>query len=1719
MQQPDLPIFDRRYQYIRSLGQGAQGIVHLARDRIFGNRLVAIKSLRPQARVEWQAAFRHEFEVLAGLSHPRLSQVHDFGTTENGRVYFTRDYVVGDDLKTATAEMYADELVAVLVEVCRALKPLHSRGLLHGDLKPGNIICSPDGVAHLIDFSFVQPSGEDAVQRGTVQYMAPEVIKGRFVDMRADLYSLGIAIYDILSGTPPFEGTSADVIRGHLGDHRPTPVPRCITTRPTLSSDILDGIIGITRRLIARNPDDRFPDVSEVEAAFTALVPDQVLVDPLPDYPVIPASIGLDQELKRLQEWLISRYQIPSDAHTLKVVQGALGTGKTAVLRNIKWWAELNDIAVIETRFGGELLEPIARIIDQSLCFLTSDPATLTIGEHLRGQLTRPGVSGADVNGLMQESALFLKKAAQKRHLLIEISDLEQGSPEAIRVLSGLVAAMEPSDPVVILVASEPSFPWRERLGQGERVALPGLSTDQIAPLVASFFGKADMGVANRIRTHTGGNPLFVMALLRDLAATGKGVDQLEQLGPPRQLEVYWRDKLDTLGQEKRHVVEAAAVIDRTASAAEIARVADMEPDALQAVTVTLEADGWLRRGIDGYHVATAFLANEIRGAIDDTTRIDYHRRVVDIEPNEAKKLLHAARAKQVTPIVAQGREVSRSLEIAGALHAARELTTEMLALLEDHAQADLMRLDLGRICLAQGDYETAEHYLMPLARHPRQDVQRRSALLLGSLLALVGDLDRAATYLNLALDMASTPSEEARAYGELANVAFMRGDLKACAASAQSGLDRAPKQHPIRADLLRVLAKEEAQAGRHAEALGSARDAVSEARLSGDRHAIARAIDMLAWVRQQSGDLVSAVNELERAATLYREIGDLPRLMRDQLVLGDLKWWLESWPEALNHYEEADRIAGAVANPIKRLLVIIGLGQALVKVGRLERAKLVIGEAEQEAVRLGQEELRLKAVFYKGDLLAAQGKVGKAISQYNEARTGFERLCRQDPGKEDATLRSDTEKGGWVRKQAILADIELEMAGWLLWRNRPGDVGEADKLVQRAKTRTREEEGRLFEENLALREGMVAIAAGRSEVGISLLDGLIEALEKTKTRDIAWQAHLVAAKGYMARDADFLARRRLRQAEDNLNALAAGFSAEQRLSFWQDVRRAEVRRLLTATRPSSGFSSSGLVKKEIGEIDQEAQALYRILDINKQLSTERDLTRLLEGILDAAIELTGAEQGLLLMATDQADGRLEVCAARELDSGDKNNPHERFSQSIAESVYLDGDPVVTVDAMGDDRFNEFLSVHELRLKSVACLPVQYRGQTLGVLYLENRLRRGRFGGRDLRVLAAFSDQVAIAIAHARLLEEAKARASEVAAARRDLASAYDRQAADLNARQADLKRVHGQLDRLRSRIEGTGDYHGAIGTGPAMARIFSLIERVKDLQVPVVFIGASGTGKDLLARILHDQSNRGSGPFLVMSCGSLPETLIESTLFGHLKGAFSGATTDRQGLLHAADGGTLYLDEIGDMTPRMQIDLLRVLQEGCFTPLGSSTAIRVNFRLIASSKVPLQELVDNGRLRQDLLYRLQVVTLEIAPLRKRREDILPLVRRFIDREAGQANRPERPLTRDAADALIAHEWPGNVRELEQVVRRTILIGDSAGPIQAEELGLKTLSKDGVMPKRTPEKQRGFTSKEAAHIIDALEQCQWNRTRAAEALGIPRRTFYRKIKRLGIALK
>ncbi|MFN0243637.1 MAG: sigma 54-interacting transcriptional regulator [Planctomycetota bacterium] len=538
-------------------------------------------------------------------------------------------------------------------------------------------------------------------------------------------------------------------------------------------------------------------------------------------------------------------------------------------------------------------------------------------------------------------------------------------------------------------------------------------------------------------------------------------------------------------------------------------------------------------------------------------------------------------------------------------------------------------------------------------------------------------------------------------------------------------------------------------------------------------------------------------------------------------------------------------------------------------------------------------------------------------------------------------------------------------------------------------------------------------------------------------------------------------------------------------------------------------------------EARSEHERLVAFARIARELVRETELAALLRLIVDAAIELPGAERGFLLLAVDHgapASGgaprelsALKVRVARSFDGTDIPVPQSRLSLSVATQVFQTGEPLLSVDAGRDERLSGMASVEDLRLRSVMCVPVRIEGQVEGVLYLDHRLQQAAFDEEDLELVDLIAHQAAIAILNARRVAELRDQNVRLQESRKQIERLNEQLGRKVRDRDTELAVVRAALDRERGRY----DYTAIVGASDGMRQLFQRLDRIIESDLPVLIQGESGTGKELIARAIHFNGARAQKPFVTENCAALPDTLLESELFGHSRGAFTGAHKQKRGLLEQADGGTLFLDEIGDMSAEMQKKLLRVLQEGEFRPVGSDTRIQVNVRLLAASHKNLEELVSRGEFREDLYYRVHVLAITLPPLRERREDVPLLADSLLARAARDAGRAVPHLPQEVIAALVSYDWPGNVRELENEMRRLVVLAQ--GDVRLEQLSTAVLERKARLGAPAPtgiengDIRAAVADLERRSIELALSRARGNKSRAAAELGISRFALQRKL--------
>lgn len=486
---------------------------------------------------------------------------------------------------------------------------------------------------------------------------------------------------------------------------------------------------------------------------------------------------------------------------------------------------------------------------------------------------------------------------------------------------------------------------------------------------------------------------------------------------------------------------------------------------------------------------------------------------------------------------------------------------------------------------------------------------------------------------------------------------------------------------------------------------------------------------------------------------------------------------------------------------------------------------------------------------------------------------------------------------------------------------------------------------------------------------------------------------------------------------------------------------------------------------------NQEQLDTYRkLFAFSHELLGNYQVPQLLESLMDHIISLSQADKGFLVLVEGEL---MDVKVARNMKRENILDAQGQISDSIIHKVVQTRQPIIVSDALNDQEFSSSMSVISLRLCSVMCVPLIARGTLLGAIYVGNDNVVNLFERKHLDTLSIFAAQASLVVANALLVN-------------------------DLQLRNRELQ---SKIDSLR--------FGSIIGSCPSMREVFRKIERVATTDVTVLIQGETGTGKELIAREIHNHSQRIKGPFITINCGAIPESLLESELFGHVRGAFTGATDTRPGKFQLADKGTIFLDEIGEMPLNLQVKLLRVLQEREITKVGATRSETIDIRVVAATNRDLEKRVRENAFREDLFYRLNVVTLTLPPLRERGDDILMIARYLLQKFCKEFNVPQKGFAPEAAIAMRKYAWPGNIRQLENRLKKAAILSDKP-MLTPEDLDL--------IPEILAEIQPLSVAKEEfqrRYINEVLELNGGNRTKTARDLGVDPRTIFRHLEKEG----
>src|SRR5215471_3167755 len=493
------------------------------------------------------------------------------------------------------------------------------------------------------------------------------------------------------------------------------------------------------------------------------------------------------------------------------------------------------------------------------------------------------------------------------------------------------------------------------------------------------------------------------------------------------------------------------------------------------------------------------------------------------------------------------------------------------------------------------------------------------------------------------------------------------------------------------------------------------------------------------------------------------------------------------------------------------------------------------------------------------------------------------------------------------------------------------------------------------------------------------------------------------------------------------------------------------------------------------GGVSNELLGLRKLQSFSEKLMLKGSIDELLDTMLDDILELTGADKGVVLLTVPDdsagADKKVSVRAVRNVKKESITDERGGVSDSIVRTVLGTARPVIVSDALADTTFGKSESVVALQLSSVMCAPLLSQGDVIGALYVGNDRVKHLFERPQLDVLTIYAAQASLILQNAMLL----------------------------SALRADREKLAQELSDKR--------FGEIIGSCASMVEVFRKVQKVASTDISVLITGETGTGKELIARELHRRSPRVDGPFVTINCGAIPENLIESELFGHVRGAFTGAVQSRSGKFQAADGGTLFLDEIGELPLSLQVKLLRALQERVVIRVGDSRPEKVDIRVVAATNKVLEDEIKRGTFREDLYYRLNVVNLFLPPLRERGDDVVIIAKALLSKYADEMKSAVKGFSPPALAAIRKYAWPGNIRQLENRLKKALVLCDRT-LLSAEDLDLGPEAQQPILPleKAKEEFQRRY-------VLDVLERNNGNRTQTARDLGVDPRTIFRYLEK------
>jgi len=1715
-----MELIANRFEIKRRLGTGAFGEVYQVVDRRNGD-ILCLKMLK---RVDRAFEVRHanEFELLARLEHPGLIKVYEYGIDQAAGLYFTMEYASGGDLGSRLPLTPA-EFFRAFGLLCSALAYIHRRGLVHGDLKPQNVLIDSAGCYRLSDFG-LSAMGDSAMEMksvGSIMYMAPEVLSKTSFSPSADIYSLGLLAVEMISGKPAYCGSTEEIISSKIrGEHSLPPIAIEYGG---------EELAGILRKMTKSSPADRYRDIGQVldDCAGAGFVSGPVVE--LRDFGKSP-FIGRKEEL----QWLESGLEAWRSKQTVAYfIGGESGVGKSRLLDEFRMRCQLTGLRFYRVYCRENDLRPfssILKILNQMISELDPQLERLALyGPDLK-RLFPERFAGIAIDlteteiksvrrRLLDNLQRYLGELSIEGNAVLAVEDIQFADDDSSDFLKSLFQAhgLSGSRAVYIICTAQtqkgeprPDFVP----GQAEQLRLlPAADSDSWQAYLESHFNLRDLpdNFSLTLHSETGGNYFLAGEVLKELIHSRV----LKMRAGGWELDGGWAEKINISLGVKSLLEKRFSHLDPSLRPL-LAFGSALGRSFLEEEMVALAGRPWTSR-LDELIESGVFA----KITFGPGERIDFahgllRRAAYELLNEDDRRTYHA--------------KIGEHFERLG-----------------DRPEF------LGHHYFSAGLYDKAYSYLLESARNAesifayRKAAQfYRSALLclersaseaersherIGILMALGKALDflspSEATEIlleatELAFDQSGDGTEIAPALLALGNNYLHIGDIEKAVSKLSEAVDisRKAEQMKIRGEAELGLGFAYDKAGKLDEAEKAYLEALDLFSEIDYPEASCRVLNYMGIIRKRRGDFGGAMDFYNRAMDISLQRGFQWLSMNLFGNMGNLYLAQSDFERALNHYTKSLEVAKEISDHRIESINLLNTGNALNELGKLDQAERRFREAIDKFRELGDKGSEAITLNNLGLLHFKRGEVAKALEQYSRGM----QLARSinQPRAELAN------RIGLAEVFLGIGDFERARAEVVVATAQALAINDVEqRIVALAiSSELNFEWGRIedakkdLDEFLALGEAagdplhrakilLVGTACGIVDQENAELRQLHEKDHRIEPISMRFKAMSVLQKGpisnpeiWVARLGDALTKAKaLFLPADNwrLSALRMRFldmlGEKIEISRQRDALRAEIAKSLSGIEPGTVENLFRVLKirEEKGDKGGEdkmrnvsrEERLEVLIRVARTINTIRELDPLLNKIMDLALETLGGERGFIMMFGDSDEKSLEPVVARNLAREDILN-ETTISHSSAMDVARMGKPLLIGRA--DHELSARQSVIDFSISSILCAPLAVKGEILGIVYVDNRSGI-TYTNDDLDFLVSFSDLAAIAIENARLSERLS------------------------------KKNVY-----LQKQVESIWGFGNIVGHSPAMQNVFRMAESVAETDVTVVIAGESGTGKELLARAIHYASLRKNNRFMPVDCGAMAESLLESELFGYIKGAFTGAASDREGLIEIANGGTVFLDEISNTSKNFQAKLLRLLQENEIRRVGDNRIRRVDVRIIAATNKDLEQEVKAGNFREDLFYRLNVVDIALPPLRERPEDIPLLANYFLEKICAKMKLPVKNFSPGAIDSLVMYSWPGNVRQLENTCERVVIfskenvINPEDLPAEINSLRYTAAKADHStsVPRTKSELKAEKMKMDRLFLVNLLTSAAGNVMEASRLSGMDRSQIHHLMSRFGL---